>query len=159
MMSEDEFGKRRQLFDGINRIGKESISSYNDTHRNLSKGLLTSSTTFITIVLAFANNVKDFFGPYAWIIVVSVILFTVSLLTWIIEQVVISIDASRTIQMSRYFEDVIIEGIKDIASVEKIAEKVFSGRRTSLIPIVLQVVFFIMGILFAVTAIMIALLG
>lgn len=145
----------------LSKIQKNYSDNYNKAQEDLSNGLFTAATAYIAIILAFANNVHEFFENYSWVIVVSVFSFSTSLIPWVIEKISTSIAYGKSIAISSKLSEIVANEIwdeKSLIAMDKISAKLLCGGKTSLIPIVMQIILFSIGVLFAVIAIAIVLL-
>ena len=150
-----------KVIEGLSKIQKNSSDNYNKAQEDLSNGLFTAATAYVAIILAFANNVHDFFENYSWVIVASVFSFSISLIPWIIEKISTSVAYGKNTAVSSKLADIAANEIwdeKSLVVVDKMSTKLLCGGKTSLIPIVMQIILFSIGVLFAVIAIAIVLL-
>lgn len=161
-MENNEFiqGKAK-VIDSLSNIQKASSDSYNKTQESLTNSLFTAATAYIAIILAFANNMQNTVKDCSWIIVASILAFSASLIPWAVEKIIASIAHGKNIAISSKLSNIAINDVwdkKELVVLDKIAAKLLHGGKTSIIPILLQIALFSIGVIFAVIAIMIALL-
>lgn len=152
---------KAKVVNSLSNIQKVSSDNYNKAQDNLTNGLFTAATAYIAVILALANNIQSGVSDCSWIMVASILAFSASLVPWVIEKIVASIAHGRNIALSSKLSDIAISNVwdeKELVALDKIAAKLICGGRTSLIPIVLQIILFSIGVLFAVIAITIVLL-
>ena len=161
-MKDDKFiQNKNEVVKELYDVRSKSSNIYNKAQESLNNGLFTAATAYIAIILAFANNLQEVFNDYSWIIVASIFSFSASLIPWMVEKIIISIVYRKDIIVSSKLSDVAVNEIwdeKSLATINRIAAVLLVGGKTSSIPIVVQIVLFLLGVLFAVIAIAIVLL-
>ncbi len=161
-MENNKFAQdKARVIDSLSNVRKASSDNYDKAQEGLTNSLFTAATAYIAIVLAFANSMQNSVKDCSWIIVASILAFSISLVPWAIEKIVVSIAHGKITAISSKLSKITINEIwdeKELAALDKIAARLLCGGRTSLIPIILQIILFSIGVLFAVIAIAIALL-
>lgn len=162
MTENDAFKEEKErVLRGLHDVRRRSSSDFNDEQRSLSDNLLTAATAYIGIVLTFASNIRGYLGGLSWIIVASVVSFTVSIIPWVVEKIVSSIANQKIIKTSKVLADVVNSSANDSKTLDfadEVAARLLSGGMTSSIPIILQITAFIVGIIFVAIAIVVALM-
>ena len=149
------------VIESLSSVSKEASDEYNRLQEGLSNGLFTAATAYIALVLAFASSARGLFGQNAWVVLASIFSFSASLIPWAAEKIISSIVYGQRIKISSTLASMVgleARDDKSLAAINKVAVKLLPGGRTSLVPLVSQIILFILGVLFAVTAIAVILL-
>lgn len=152
---------KAKVINSLSNMQKVSSDNYNKAQESLTNSLFTAATAYIAIILAFANDMQNSVKDYSWIIVASILAFSTSLIPWVIEKIITSIAYGKNIAISTKLSNIAINDIwdeKELIALDKVAAKLLCGGKTNLIPIILQITLFSIGVLFAVIAIAIVLL-
>ncbi len=161
-MNENDFIQdRSRVIDSLSNIQNTSSSNYNKAQESISNNLFTAATAYIAIILAFTSNIQSKSPEHSWIIFASIISFSSSLIPWVIEKAIASSVHGKTISLSSKLSTIAINDVRnndELIALDRIAAKLLCGGKTSLIPIILQIFLFSLGVLFAVIAIAITLL-
>lgn len=156
--------KKKNVVDEISRVISSTTNDFNEREENCSNGMFTSAVTYLAILFAFCNNYTNIKEKgCGWCIVVSVIALSLSLLTRLADFLLVRSMYRRHSRISKKMsahlrcarDESVLYEVESAAADLLNDEKSFTS---SSVPIMLQMTALIIGVIFSVVALIIAVL-
>lgn len=156
--------QKKGVMGEISRVIKTTVDEFNEREEKCGNNMFVAATTVLGILFAFSDHIKNVSANCGWCVIVSVIILSLSLILRLIDFALTRNMYRRYLRMAKKML-INIRNATDIQSLydaDKTAADLLNDEKeftTSSIPLIIQMLCLVIGVVFSAVALIITMVS